>query len=74
MTDKYIYVRPDGQLGIDEMAKEPDCMTCDNTGWVCETHNALPSATVSNRYDACGCSPGAPCLVCCWEMYAARTR
>jgi hypothetical protein len=40
------------------------CPNCDATRWVCEEHPTQPWRGLSNRYDACDCGPGAPCLYC----------
>lgn len=40
------------------------CLNCDDTGWVCENHPKRPWDGCSNRRDACGCGPGAPCEDC----------
>jgi hypothetical protein len=37
------------------------CVTCDNTGWVCENHPDRPWKGFSKRFDACDCGAGAPC-------------
>jgi hypothetical protein len=40
------------------------CGVCEDTGWVCETHENRPGAcSASPRACRCG-APGMPCLVC----------
>jgi hypothetical protein len=40
------------------------CITCDDTGWVCENHPDRPWKGFSKRFDASGCGAGAPCELC----------
>jgi hypothetical protein len=40
------------------------CVTCDDTGWVCEAHPDRPAAMFSGRFDACNRGAAAPCLTC----------
>lgn len=48
----------------DGIGLDPDCQTCDGTGWVCEAHSDKPWSGISNREDACDHGPGMPCEVC----------
>lgn len=41
------------------------CNQCDDTGWVCENHVALPWSGCSERGNACKCGgAGMPCTLC----------
>lgn len=47
--------------GIPSMIEQPDCPTCDNSGWVCENHPDVPWD--DGDADCCG-GAGMPCRDC----------
>lgn len=52
-----------------------ECVTCANTGWVCEDHNNKPwSGGMPDDFERCCGGAGAPCPVCnpCDEFTAPR--